>query len=863
MAYQHIKRYQNFFGVDYKTNDLDFADQFATEVDNVSFSASGTLEKRKGIQAYAEPGAKFGIFTYNRIDEDGVEQAEVLGCSNTVSKLSTTTLTVTYSGANPVVNFSLFYDPADEEFCAHIEEGTTVKLNQLLGVGRDEAVPYTVAQLKTAIDSIVGGLFSATISGDSSVPAAFLKTTKVTSFASSAIAVSATYWDSINVSPQTLKAGPLQGSETNKNEANFQNVTSAQLQNCIYFSNGYDPVLKYDGQNLYRAGLPPASDGSTGAFAITASGAAGPGSPAVPNVYVWRQQFIQIDNNGNQIEGNTSNSPEYNLQEPTLSPLNTVTVTVTNIQAGSGFNTNCALITATATGTAIPVSVGHTMKAGDTAYLWNTATSSYETRSVISVGATTVTVNSPISYTNSVTNNQNVISNNLRIRILRNKNSNLSIPGVSPTLWFEVIEIPNNSFTANSTFGDTTPDASLFTQFLEPATDRSPPQPGKYISAYQNLMVTAGNIESPNEVSFSDVANPEYFPRVAAQFTVTNLQGDIISGIHPSTESFIIFQKRAIHAVTGDVPNQNFRVDILTQDIGCASHASIQDLRGTIVFLSNVGPRVMSGNALPRGLGSAIGNELNSRIDPLFLQVGKPEEELFRTQRAIGFNDRKNERYLLYVPAETVESGERFANENSRVLVYDYTRDAWISWSNLNMHGGITSFNEDKEIYFVERRDSDLVIPTTDIKHYLYRFLDTNTFLDYEDHDEPVALTYKSKWEFMGETALLKNFLRIRVYSAELIDSDFILDIETEKDFTADSPVSICSLDFGSVGYGDGAWDTGPWGDPSSPAIKHKLSNGRAISLRVIFKNSEAQKNIAITGYELEVALPYAPGFKK
>jgi hypothetical protein len=203
-----------------------------------------------------------------------------------------------------------------------------------------------------------------------------------------------------------------------------------------------------------------------------------------------------------------------------------------------------------------------------------------------------------------------VISNNLRIKILRNQNT-----GVSPTLWFKVVEIPNNSFAATQTYTDNTADANLFTQFLELATDRSPPVKGKYLSAYQNLMVTAGDPENPNQVSVSDLTNPEYFPLVFNQFTVTNLQGDVITGIHPASESFLIFQNRAIHAVTGDVPNQSFRVDVITQDVGCVAHATIQDVRGKIFFLSPVGPRIMQGASIPAGLGTAADNQLNSRID--------------------------------------------------------------------------------------------------------------------------------------------------------------------------------------------------------------------------------------------------------
>lgn len=850
VQYQFAKRYQNFFGFDLRSNDLEFPEQRATDVDNIQFTPTGTIEKRTGFQPHAEPGAKFGIFTYNRVDSNGVEQQEVLGASNTIQKLVESVITITYSGANPVAQIEIFFDVATAQYRCRIDEGTSTVLNLGLGLGRDEVSPVTVGALETAIDGIAGGNFSATVSGSSSTPAAFLKAVPLASLIGQTVTTNAAYWTGLNTSAQTGKSGPLDGSETNKNEMNFENVTSVQLQNCIYFSNGYDPILKYDGQNLYRAGLPPASDGSTGTFSTTVTGTAG-----TTEVYVWRSQFIQVDANGNFTEGNTFDSPEYAYVDPGTNP---ATVTVSNIQAGSGFNTNCAIVAGAQTlVTTITVDNGsggqHTMKAGDTAYFYDAVSASYVERQVTGVNATSVSIAGA-----AVTVSDNaVISNNLRIKILRNKNTT-----VSPTLWFELVEIPNNSFAATQTYTDNTADSSLFLQFLELATDRSPPVAGKYISAYQTLMVTAGNISNPNQVSFSDVENPEYFPLVRNQFTVTNLQGDIISGLHPSNDLFLVFQTRAIHAVTGDIPNQSFRVDVITQDIGCASHASIQDVRGKICFLSLNGPRVMTGATIPRGLGEAKDSELNSRIDPLFNSFGLTDEQTLRPKRAIGLNDRKREKYIVFIPAESELSGQRFSNENSVTIVYDYTRDAWVKWSKIDATGGMTLSEEDQEILFIERRDADPSGAGVDVQAYLYRFQNSGTYLDYQDHDKPIECFYKSPWEFLGETGVLKNFQRIKVFSSESLDNEFLLGIETEKDFTADAPISVCSIQFGSGGYGQSEYGS-VYGDPSTSGLKHKLSNGRCISLRVILRNAEDQKNIAITGYELEVALPYKPGLKR
>lgn len=844
-TYQFAKRYQNFFGYDLRSNDLEFPEQRATDVKNIQYTATGTIEKRTGFHPHAEGGGKYGLFVYNRVNNSGVEQPEILGASTTLQKFTDATITVAYSGPDAIADLTIFYDTVSKVYRCQITEGNTVKLDYSLGLGRDVLVPITLANLKTAIDSIVGGNFSATITGSTSVPAAFVKPIPITTLKNGAVSTNAGYWTSLNVSPQTGKTGPFKGSNDNRNAANFENVTSVQLQNCIYLSNGYDPVIKYDGQNVYRAGLPPSSDGTDSGYVITATGVIAGG-----NVYIWRQQFIQIDHNGNQIEGNTIYSPAYTYAQPSIS---TATVTVSSIQANSGYNTNCALVNAIATSETVTVQAGHTMKAGDTAYMWDTVTSDYVTRTIVSTTATTLVLNASVGATTSTTNSRNVISNNLRIRILRNRNT-----GTTPTLYYELVEIPNNSFVATQTYTDTKSDASIVSIFQEPTTDRSPPVSGKYISAYQNIMVTAGNLEKANEVSFSDIENPEYFPLVQNQFTVTNLQGDMITGLHPSNENFLIFQSRAIHSVTGDVPNQSFRVDVITQDIGCAAHATIQDVRGTICFLSLNGPRVMTGNSIPKGLGQAKDSELNSRIDPLFNSYGQESAQVLKTKRAIAINDRRREKYIVFIPAESTYSGDVYANSNSVTIVYDYTRDAWLKWTELNCAGGFVTSEQDQEIIFIERR-----LYNVTITNYVYRFQNSGTYLDYQDHNQPIACYHKSPWEYLGEAGVLKNFTRIKIYSSEVIDSNFTLSIQTEKDFISNFPISECSINFGG-GSGYGSNEYGEiYGDPSVSGLKHKLSNGRCVSLRVILLNEEEQTNIAITGYELEMALPYDPGFKR
>lgn len=830
------KRYLNHFGINLKNTDL-VNDRFATDMRNAQYRKTGSIEKRPGYQAHAQTDGGKGLFTYNRINPlTGLEEPEVVSVDTSLDKLLSSQILVTYVGVDPTAIMSVFYDVTTSQYRCQILEGTLVVLDQALGVGVDEVAPYTVNQLKTVIDALAD--FTATLTGATTTPAAFIRTVRD--------------YDLVNIGPLTLTAkyfqavnktvsAPLNGSETHKNDADFELASFIQINNVIYIGNGYDETQKYDGQTLYRAGLP--------SLASITSALDGAGAVTGTNYY-HRANYLQIDAVGNVIEGN---SREVTVG---LNPVaQSMNVTVANVLAGSGFNTDCAIVVgAQAAVNTITVDDGtggtHTMQVGDTAYFFDGISAGYVERLVTAISATTITVAGPAV---TVTDNE-VISNNLRIAIFRNATS-----GTAPTTFFLVAEIANNSFAATQVYNDNLTDAQLGAQFLQPLTDRSAPPKGKYVSAFRNQMVIAGNILNPITAYVSDVESPEYFPSDSNQFDMNSPIGDRITGIAPNNEVFVVFKNKSVHVVSGDIASLSVRVDLVSTDVGCVAHQTIQEVKGTLFFLSDLGPRSIVGGQVPQAIGMSEGDPLTSRIDPLFDQTDLPLEQQFASRRAVAIHDRMKEKYLLFVPCESLFGGtQRFANSNSRVLAYDYTRDAWLKWTNLNMESGVTVFQD--ELYFMERRYSSFL---ASLSHVLYRRHNNNDSYDYEDNTIPVDWNYSSPWEALGEPSVLKHFKNIRIFSLEeMRNNDLSLDVKVEDNYTKDKTSAQFTFDFGGSGYGQSPYGTAPYGDPAEFAKKHKVNLGRVKSVRVIFENNLDQQNSIITGWEWEVATPYRPGFK-
>lgn len=820
------KSYTNHYGLDLKSSDLTRKVEFASGMKNAQYKKNGALEKRKGYQAHASTQEGYGLFTYNRISSSGAEAPEVVLASNGLYKLLTTSLVVTYVGTDPTALLNLFYDTETSQYRCQVLEGQTIVLDLALGKGFDEASTVTCNDLKNAIDALAN--FTCTISGSTSTPAAFCIVVRNEDLSDSGTyTLTAKYWSAVN---KTV-TNPFAGSLANKNASDFENVSGVQLANTMYFSNGYDYPQKYDGQTLFRAGLPQ--------VASLTSALGGAGAVTGTNYY-HVATYIQKDNNGNLVEG--ADLAVTAGLNPVAQSMN---VTVANVQAGSGFNTNCAIVAgAQVAVTTITVDDGaggaHTMKQGDTAYFFDSVTGDYVERAITGVTGSSITI---AGAAVTVADNA-VISNNLRIAIYRNETA-----GTTPTVFYLVAEIPNNSFAATQVYNDNKTDAQLGFEYIPPVVPRGTPPKGKYISAWRNQLIISGNIENPYTVYFMDI-DLESFP-INNQFNVDTVYGDVVTGIAPSNEFFAVFKTKSIFVVSGSISDGTIRVDHLTNDLGCSAHATIKDIKGTIFFLSDKGPQYMNGSSLPKSVG-------DDRIEPEFGNDGLSPDEQMQLKRAVGFHDRFNEKYIVYIPCETSTGGNKHSNQFSRIYAFDYNRGAWLKWDNMDLTCGITYVGD--EIYWLERQFSTY---SSTVRYLMYRMHHLNDAWDYQDNVSPIDFEYDTQWEALGEPSVFKRFLTLRIFSLEDIpNNDLIFNVDTETNYISDVARASFLVELAGSGYGESQYGVAPYGDPAESVVKHRLSSGRFRSLRIRFSNNNDQQNVALTGWELQMAAPYKKEMK-
>lgn len=822
-----LKQFINHFGLDLKSTDINRRQEYASDMMNAQYRKSGVITKREGHRTQADNVGGAGLVNYNRINPtSGLREEILLSLDDQVNRLYESTFTVTYAGAELSCSIDIFLDGTSQTYKCQINEGTSLVLDYDLGLGVDEVTPIKLADLKTQIDLVTD--FSAVVVGDDQVPAAYVDLKRAGDLVSGTVETKARYWLTVNTPLSTVFASYT----AKKNEVDFENASSVQLNNILYLSNGYDEVIKYDGQNAYRSGMPT---GSTPSPAVGAGG-------SLTGTYDYVLVYTQFDAIGNIIEG--VSSPESTTVNPSAQSID---VTLTNILAASGFNTNCGIV-AGAQGPVNTITLDdaaggdHTLLAGDTAYFFDSVSGDYVSRNVDSVTASTITI---AGAAVTVADNA-VFSNNLRISLYRSLNGGTSK--------FLVGEFPNDSFNATQIINDDVVDNSLGIQYITPVVLHGVPPKGKYLSSYNNQMFVGGSIENPNFVFWSGATGPEYFDSSLLNLRLQSPNGDKISGLKQSNEVMAVFENKAIHIISGDLASLNIRVETITKDIGCIAHATIQEVRGHLYFLSDRGVYSTVSGQLPR--------ERSENVEPLFSVSSIIDDDLKPVlSRSVAVNNREKEQYVLFIPTESIFVSDNYANTNSIVLVEDYFRAAWLRWDNMNMASGATVY--ENNLYFVEKRHS---VSLGAVTNYLYSQSSRGDNWDYFDVSEAVNFSYSSAWYHLNEPSVFKKWIRMKLFGAQDTDfNSFSVDISVEKDFVDELVVGDFVIDFGSgiSGYGISEYGNAPYGDLVDPNRKHKIGPIKSKAIRLVVNNTDILENVDITGWEIQVAASYKAEIKE
>ena len=497
-------------------------------------------------------------------------------------------------------------------------------------------------------------------------------------------------------------------------------------------------MLKYDGQRVYRAGMP---EGDATSFT--------PGAGANTWRYMVTRQ--QRDNRGIYTEGNPS--PTFTVSAA-ATPVTCVINTLNNSSHDfATFNSACALINGNQSGagtqTGLTVTnTPHTLMPGDTVAIYDATTAGIVYRTLTAVTATTISWASTTAI--NVLNGEPV-SCGLINRIWRTKDSGLT--------FYLVKEYPNNFFAATTSLSDGLADTALTIEYEEPDDFRlhDLPPAMNFLCVHQGCLVGTGDRGNPNTVHISNPGEFEYWPRAFGNFDVAS---SVLGGIRAigsdSDNRLAIFKQSAYYDVEGNI-SQPGGYSIRTShegDYGVVSQFSLAKIKDQLCGISLLGPIAVSDGVLSPEFGKAVSSDYSAL-------------DLSDEAAAFGANDKRNLLYRSHTYNGSNALNIGFVADYEQVkdrehLVSDEEGNVfWFDWT----YSGGASPNR------------GIVVTSTDLfnigEHQLFREMSVpgsskeENALNYIDGDSPITYRINTTSFHLGIPEVDKQWLRVLLYSLD------------------------------------------------------------------------------------------------
>ncbi|HAG50553.1 MAG TPA: hypothetical protein DCL42_04365, partial [Deltaproteobacteria bacterium] len=227
---------------------------------------------------------------------------------------------------------------------------------------------------------------------------------------------------------------------------------------------------------------------------------------------------------------------------------------------------------------------------------------------------------------------------------------------IADTSFYRVATVSDNTTT---TYNDAVSDTTLLTDTaptwstVSGGTNVTPPK-GTIAEIGNERLFISGNVTYPSDVYWSDDGNPDHF--LPSDFIVVREDdGDKITFLKPQLGVWVIGKTNSIQKFyTESSSLTDWYVSDPMSFVGCQASYSAASTPAGIVYLNRAGLYAFNGQS---------SQLISDAVTPIIQDISETALE-----NVVGFYN-KNEYHLSYTP-----SG---ATANSRVLVYDFVRDAY------------------------------------------------------------------------------------------------------------------------------------------------------------------------------------------
>lgn len=316
---------------------------------------------------------------------------------------------------------------------------------------------------------------------------------------------------------------------------------------------------------------------------------------------------------------------------------------------------------------------------------------------------------------------------------------------------------------------------------------------------------------------------------------ISKFDGDKITGFSKYQDALIIYKERSIYQLTFDASSGVPTISPVSNNYGCVSHRTIDNVENDVFFLSRNGIYVL-GNE-PNYINVIRTNELSARIHPV-LEALNPAQY---TKATALFNQYV---YYLGVPSGGVSA-------NNQTITYD---KRFLAWSKL------THIMPEAMTVYTDSTNTDTVYFTSANSAKVYKFT-----ANYDADGSAISAQWTSKAFDLGDFSGYKRWISLDVLFRQLVGT-VTVNIFTDNGALLKT-TSISSSRSGGMGtniLGGGDWLGGTVAASSNTAstastnIPYRFRiNTKSRSIKVQVSNGRVNETFVVLGLKLRYR-PYS-----
>ena len=139
----------------------------------------------------------------------------------------------------------------------------------------------------------------------------------------------------------------------------------------------------------------------------------------------------------------------------------------------------------------------------------------------------------------------------------------------------------------------------------------------QFIAIHDHHLIAAGVSNNLNTVYYSVYNDPNNFTGSGAGSVTIS---DQVVGVKGFREDLIVFAENSIHKLVNINDSSNTRIDPITENVGCLSGYSIQEIAGDLIFLAPDGLRTVAGTAR---IGDVELGTVSKAIQPILTDLAQ------------------------------------------------------------------------------------------------------------------------------------------------------------------------------------------------------------------------------------------------